>query len=130
MRLSAGATDERLAAWTAKLNRPWYDPIVRVGEERKFVKMPFEPTPAENFEFDPATGLISAYTGTDIDVVVPREIDGVTVVGFDGWNVFVSCQDYTNTETASNQTDWVHLRTLVLPETIRELPDGLLSYCQ
>ena len=130
MRLSAGATDERLAAWTAKLNRPWYDPIVRVGEERKFVKVPFEPTPAENFEFDPATGLISAYTGTDIDVVVPREIDGVTVVGFDGWNVFASCQDYTNTETASNQTNWVHLRTLVLPETIRELPDGLLSYCQ
>ena len=38
---------------------------------------------AENFESDPDTGLISAYTGTDVDVVVPREIDGVTVVGFD-----------------------------------------------
>ena len=40
--------------------------------------MPFEPTPAENFEFDPDTGLIAAYIGTDVDVVVPREINGVT----------------------------------------------------
>ena len=56
--------------------------MLREGEVSKFVKMPFEPTPAENFEFDPATGLIAAYVGTDVDVVVPREINGVTVVGF------------------------------------------------
>ena len=58
--------------------------------------MPFEPTAAENFDFDPETGLISAYTGTDVDVVVPREIDGVTVVGFANYNAFDSCQDYTD----------------------------------
>ena len=78
--------------WT--LARPWYDPILREGEATKFVKMPFEPTAAENFDFDPETGLISAYTGTDVDVVVPREIDGVTVVGFANYNAFDSCQDY------------------------------------
>lgn len=92
--------------------------------------MPFAPTPAEYFEFNPATGLISAYTGTDVDVVVPREIGGVTVVGFEGYNVFASCQDFINTETPTNQSEWVHLRTLVLPETIREIPDSLLMYCQ
>lgn len=100
--------------------------------------MPFEATPAENFDFDSETGLILAYTGTDVDVVVPREIDGVTVVGFKDYNAFASCQDYTDTETETNQTDWVHLRTLVLPETVRELlpetvrelPDSMLSYCQ
>ena len=130
LRLPAGASDEQIAAWNETLGRPWYDPILREGEASKFIKMPFEATPAENFDFDPETGLILAYTGTDVDVVVPREIDGVTVVGFKDYNAFASCQDYTDTETETNQTDWVHLRTLVLPETIKALPDSMLSYCQ
>ncbi|MGN0759192.1 MAG: leucine-rich repeat protein, partial [Candidatus Ventricola sp.] len=29
-----------------------------------------------------------------------------------------------------NRTEWVHLRTLVLPETIKELPGMMLAYCQ
>ena len=130
LRLSADATDEQLAAWNETLERPWYDPMLREGEVSKFAKMPFEPTPAENFEFDPDTGLISAYVGTDVDVVVPREIDGVTVVGFKNYNAFDSCQDYTDSSVESNRTEWVRLRTLVLPETIRELPDMMLAYCQ
>ena len=130
LRLPANATDEQLAAWNETLERPWYDPMLREGEASKFVKMPFEPTPAENFEFDPDTGLISAYVGTDVDVVVPREIDGVTVVGFKNYNAFDSCQDYTDSSVESNRTEWVHLRTLVLPETIKELPGMMLAYCQ
>ena len=130
LRLSADATDEQVAAWNETLARPWYDPILREGEATKFAKMPFEPTAAENFDFDPETGLISAYTGTDVDVVVPREIDGVTVVGFANYNAFDSCQDYTDSSVESNRTEWVHLRTLVLPETIKELPDMMLAYCQ
>ena len=130
VRLAANATDEQIAKWNEKLGRPWYDPILREGEVSQFIRMPFEPTSEENFEFSPETGLISAYTGTDVDVVVPREIGGVTVVGFENDMVFEACRDYTNTETASNQTDWVRLRTLVLPETIREFPDGLFNYCQ
>ena len=130
LRLSADATDEQVAAWNETLARPWYDPILREGEATKFAKMPFEPTAAENFDFDPETGLISAYTGTDVDVVVPREIDGVTVVGFANYNAFDACHDYTDSSVETNRTEWVHLRTLVLPETIRELPDMMLGYCQ
>ena len=130
LRLSTDATDDQLAAWNETLKRPWYDPMLREGETSKFVKMPFEPTPAENFEFNPETGLISAYIGTDVDVVVPREIDGVTVVGFANYNAFHSCQDYTDSSVETNRTEWVHLRTLVLPETIKELPGMMLAYCQ
>lgn len=130
LRLSTDATDDQLAAWNETLKRPWYDPMLREGETSKFVKMPFEPTPAENFEFNPETGLISAYIGTDVDVVVPREIDGVTVGGFANYNAFHSCQDYTDSSVETNRTEWVHLRTLVLPETIKELPDMMLAYCQ
>ena len=130
LRLPTDATDDQLAAWNETLKRPWYDPMLREGEMSKFVKMPFEPTPAENFEFNPETGLISAYIGTDVDVVVPREIDGVTVVGFANYNAFHSCQDYTDSSVETNRTEWVHLRTLVLPETIKELPGMMLAYCQ
>lgn len=130
LRLPTDATDDLLAAWNETLKRPWYDPMLREGETSKFVKMPFEPTPAENFEFNPETGLISAYIGTDVDVVVPREIDGVTVVGFANYNAFHSCQDYTDSSVETNRTEWVHLRTLVLPETIKELPGMMLAYCQ
>ena len=130
LRLPADATDEQLAAWNETLSRPWYAPILREGEASKFAKMPFAPTPAENFEFDPETGLISAYIGTDVDVVVPREIDGVTVVGFKNYNAFDSCHDYTDSSVETNRTEWVHLRTLVLPETIKELPDMMFAYCQ
>lgn len=130
LRLPTDATDDQLAAWNETLKRPWYDPMLREGETSKFVKMPFEPTPAENFEFNPETGLISAYIGTDVDVVVPREIDGVTVMGFANYNAFHSCQDYTDSSVETNRTEWVHLRTLVLPETIKELPGMMLAYCQ
>ena len=130
LRLPTDATDDQLAAWNETLKRPWYDPMLREGETSKFVKMPFAPTPAENFEFNPETGLISAYIGTDVDVVVPREIDGVTVAGFANYNAFHSCQDYTDSSVETNRTEWVHLRTLVLPETIKELPDMMLAYCQ
>ncbi|MDO4836876.1 MAG: leucine-rich repeat protein [Clostridia bacterium] len=130
LRIAADATDEQVAAMSAVLNRPWYDPLLRDGETSQFVKMPFTPTPAEFFDFDPETGLIEAYTGADVDVVVPREIGGVTVVGFKNYNAFASCQDYTDTDMDTNVTDWVHLRTLVLPETIASLPDSLLAYCQ
>ena len=130
LRLPTDATDDQLAAWNETLKRPWYDPMLREGETSKFVKMPFEPTPAEDFEFNPETGLISAYIGTDVDVVVPCEIDGVTVVGFANYNAFHSCQDYTDSSVETNRTEWVHLRTLVLPETIKELPDMMLAYCQ
>ena len=130
LRLPTDATDDQLAAWNETLKRPWYDPMLREGETSKFVKMPFKPTPAENFEFNPETGLISAYIGTDVDVVVPREIDGVTVVGFANYNAFHSCQDYTDSSVETNRTEWVHLRTLVLPETIKELPGMMLAYCQ
>ena len=129
VRLSANATDEQLARTNEALNRPWYDPIARVGEASAFVKMPFEATDAANFEFDPATGTVMAYTGSDVDVVIPREIDGVTVTAIDR-NAFEACRDYTNTETTSDRTEWVHLRSVVIPETVKTLGDDLFSYCQ
>ena len=102
---------------------------MRIGEPSVFVKMPFEPTSESSFEFDTSTGTITAYTGTDVDVVVPRQIGGVTVTSIDR-NAFEACRDYTNTETTSDRTEWVHLRSVVLLETLQSLGDDLFSYCQ
>ena len=129
VRLASSATDEQLTQTSEALNRPWYDPIVRVGEPSAFVRMPFEPTSAESFDFDPATGTLLAYTGTDVDVVIPRVIDGVAVTAI-ARNAFEACRDYTNTETTSDRAEWVHLRSVVIPETVRNLSDDLFSYCQ
>ena len=41
--------------------------------------MPDEPTDAALFDFDAETGAILRYKGTEIDVVIPREINGAPV---------------------------------------------------
>lgn len=123
------ATDEQIAACSAALSYPWYEGILRVHESSKLQKMPFAATPDDQFLFDSETGTIRKYLGDSIDVVIPREIGGVTVreIAFDA---FSRCIDYTGTEVSNNVTHWVHLRSVVLPETIETVPSGLFQYCQ
>lgn len=45
--------------------------------ETLLVEMPYEPLPEENFEFDKESRTITAYTGTAVDVIIPRTIGGV-----------------------------------------------------
>lgn len=35
------------------------------------VKMPYEPLPEDNFEFDEESRTITAYVGTAVDVIIP-----------------------------------------------------------
>lgn len=129
IRISADASDEQVAAWNEVLDIPWYECLLRVGEESAFVKMPFEATPEENFEFDATTGTITAYTGDEVNVVIPRSIGGVEVKAI-GYNAFDCARDYTDTETDTNQTEWLKLRSVVIPETVTSLEDSVFSYCQ
>ncbi len=127
--VSADMTDEVLAKLNADLPERWYDPVVREGEERRFKTMPFAATAEEAFEFDSETGTILTYTGDAIDVVIPRTIGGVTVTAIKG-DAFENCRDYTDTEITTNRTQWVHLRSVVIPETVTSLEDGTFEYCQ
>ncbi len=45
--------------------------------ETLLMEMPYEPLPEENFEFDEESRTITAYTGTAVDVIIPRTIGGV-----------------------------------------------------
>ena len=47
--------------------------------ETLLMEMPYEPLPEENFEFDEESRTITAYTGTAVDVIIPRTIGGVPV---------------------------------------------------
>ncbi len=128
--LAADVPDAEVARLSAALGLPWYQPLLREGESpRELVAMPFEATDASLFEFDPETGTITGYTGKEADVVVPREIDGVTVRAID-YNAFGTCRDYTDTDMVSNQTIWTHLRSVILPETVTKIADSAFSYCQ
>lgn len=128
-RMSDAASDEQLAAWNEALGTPWYCPMVRKSEKSSFEKMPFVPSPEEDFEFDEATGTITWYTGDDVDVVIPRSIGGVDVKII-GMNAFDRAADYTDTEMETNQTEWLHLRSVVIPETVTAIEDGAFEYCQ
>ena len=92
-------------------------------------RMPFAANDESDFEFDAENGTITGYTGAGVDVVVPRAIGGVPVRAI-GYQAFENCRDYRNTDVESNRTSWVHLRSVVLPETVTEISDRAFSYCQ
>lgn len=90
--------------------------------------MPYQSSPEEDFEFDASTGTITGYTGEAVDVVVPRTIGGkpVRVIGY---HAFDAAKDYTDTEMSTNRTEWVHIRSIVIPDTVRTIEDNALPIC-
>lgn len=130
IRLSADATDEQVAEWSAALNYPWYDRICRVGEESMLVKMPYEPLPEDNFEFDEESRTITAYVGTAVDVIIPRTIGGVPVENI-SYNAFENTRDYVHSDMETNQKegDWVPMRCVILPETLKSIEDSAFTNC-
>ena len=129
IRISDAASDEQVQAWSEALEFPWYSHLVRESETPAFLEMPYQPSPEEDFEFDASTGTITGYTGEAVDVVIPRTIGGepVRVIGY---HAFDAAKDYTDTVTSSNQTEWVHIRSIVIPDTVRTIEDNALSYLQ
>ncbi len=116
------ADPDAVRAVRTAMGLPWYD-------AENLILMPCAPDDAAVFDFDPQSGMIRGYLGTDADVVVPREIDGVAVRGI-ARNAFEACRDYTDTDMVTNRTSYVYLRSLVLPETVQVIEDGAFSYLQ
>ena len=129
IRISDAASDEQVQAWSEALEFPWYSHLMRESETSTFLEMPYQPSPEEDFEFDASTGTITGYTGEAVDVVVPRTIGGepVRVIGY---HAFDAAKDYTDTEMSTNRTEWVHIRSIVIPDTVRTIEDNALSYLQ
>lgn len=62
------------------------------------------------------------YDGDPTNLVVPETIDDITVTGFDMWGIDtgIHSSGFFNKDVVS----------VVMPETISELPDDLFTYCQ
>ena len=98
--------------------------------ETLLVEMPYEPLPEENFEFDEESRTITAYTGTAVDVIIPRTIGGVPVENI-SYNAFECARNYVDSDMATNQKegDWLPMRCLILPETLKSVADRTVVNC-
>ncbi len=126
---AADASDDLIAALTEMTGAPWYSPILREGEAGGFLAMPDTPNSEEDFLFNPETGTVELYTGSSETLVIPKTIGGVEVKAISS-QFGDRMRDYTNTEILNNQTEWTHVRTLVIPETVTAIGDSAFSYCQ
>ena len=98
--------------------------------ETLLMEMPYEPLPEENFEFDEESRTITAYTGTAVDVIIPRTIGGVPVENI-SYNAFECARNYVDSDMATNQKegDWLPMRCLILPETLKSVADRTFTNC-
>ncbi len=93
-------------------------------------EMPYEALPEEDFEFDKDSGTITAYIGTSVDVIIPRTIGGVAVENI-SYNAFECARDYVHSDMATNQKEgeWLPMRCLILPETLKSIEDSAFTHC-
>jgi len=69
-------------------------------------------TPASNFTFDVTTGIITGYTGTDTDIIIPNKINDIDVIGLSG--------------TFNGNTT---IKTVILPNTLTTIGDYTFNGC-
>ena len=130
IRISDNATDEQKAIWNENLGFAWYNPLLRVSEVSEFISMPNMPSDEADFEIDPSNGMLTAYTGNDVDVVIPRTIGGIPVKTI-SMGAFDIARDYTDSDMIGDEkTHWLPLRSVVIPESVTAIEDGAFSYCQ
>lgn len=93
-------------------------------------EMPYEALPEEDFEFDEDSRTITAYIGTSVDVIIPRTIGGVPVENI-SYNAFECARDYVHSDMATNQKEgeWLPMRCLILPETLKSIEDSAFTHC-
>lgn len=126
---AANASDDLLAALTEMTSAPWYNPILREGETSDFLTMPDTPNPEDDFLFNTETGTVEMYVGKSETIVIPATLHGMEVRAIAG-TFGDKMRDYTNTDIINNVTEWTHVRSVVIPETVTTIGDSAFSYCQ
>ena len=84
----------------------------------------------ENLTFDAETGSITGYNGMNTRLTIPESIDGVPVENI-SYNAFENARDYVHSDIETNQKegDWVPMRCVILPETLKSIEDSAFTNC-
>ena len=120
--LSADASDEQVRALSELMGRPWYDPLPREGEESSFKVMPYEPLPGDDFWYDEEYSRLDAYQGYELNLILPREIDGVELSMIGGGMM-------NRASYGDNYDVELPVVSLVIPENYTEIPAYAFQNC-
>ena len=120
--LSADASDEQVRALSELMGRPWYDPLPREGEESSFKAMPYEPLPGDDFWYDEEYSRLDAYQGYELNLILPREIDGVELSMIGGGMM-------NRASYGDNYDVELPVVSLVIPENYTEIPAYAFQNC-
>ena len=140
------ATKEQVRTLSALAGRAWNNPVPRLGEEpEQIVPMPYAALPGDDFWYDEDYARLDAYQGYELNLYLPREIDGVqlTMIGGnmmtracwgDNFDVELPVVSLVIPETYTEITSYAlqncdTLETVICYAPIENLPEGLFSGC-
>ena len=140
------ATKEQVRTLSALAGRAWYNPLPRLGEEPvQVAAMPYAALPGDDFWYDEEYARLDAYQGYELNLYLPREIDGVqlTMIGGnmmsracwgDNFDVELPVVSLVIPETYTEITSYAFqncdtLETVICYAPIENLPEGLFSGC-
>lgn len=120
----ADASNAQIETLSAAAGYPWYAPVPRIGEERRVLQtMPYEPLPGEDFWYDEEYSRLDNYQGYEVNLVLPREINGtpLTMIGGSMMGRASYGDDYEME---------LPVRSLVIPESYTEIPGYAFANCE
>ena len=117
------ATKEQVRTLSALAGRAWYNPVARLGEEpAQVVAMPYAVLPGDDFWYDEEYARLDAYQGYELNLYLPREIDGVQLTMIGGNMMSRACW-------GDNFDVELPVVSLVIPETYTDIPMYAFQNC-
>lgn len=119
------ATDEMIAAAKTATGLKWNYKAGRVGEEivNEIVTMPYEETTAAEFWYDEEYKRLDLYEGYEVNLYLPREVEGIPMEMIGGGMMGRSCL-YDGEEEVEQP-----VRSVVIPETVTEIASYAFANC-
>jgi len=118
------ASGEALKHLSAIAGRAWNNPVTRIGEAPYTVQaMPYEPLPGADFWYDTEFARLDDYQGYELNLILPREIDGMQLTMVGG-GVMGRAVVYDNFEAE------LPVVSVVIPETYTEIASYAFANCE
>lgn len=121
----ADAAEEQVSAAGAAAGLPWYVKAVRIGEENPnvFYEMPYEELSGEDFWYDEEYERLDNYQGYEVNLYLPREIDGIPMHMVGGSVLSRACSYEEGVDPE------LPVRSVVIPETVTDIPEYAFADC-